>query len=755
MSGQRGLRVLVVGSGGREHAMAWAASRSPLVDRVLVTPGNGGWPRDDRWPLAADDVSGIVDRCRNEDVDLVLVGPEVALAAGLVDALTAAGIKAFGPTKAAAELEWSKSACRTFAERHHIPSPRHATFAGAAAAAEHARTCGYAVVVKQSGLASGKGVVVPDGMDETLAAIAALGVDGGELVLEERLSGEEVSLLAFSDGRTVVPMPPAQDHKREGEGDRGRNTGGMGALAPAPVCPPALVQQLTREILQPAVDGLAAEGRPYVGVLYAGLMLTADGPRLLEFNCRFGDPEAQVLIPLLDGDLVEIALACVEGRLADTKVGWHPASACTVVVAAAGYPGTPRTGMTITLPDEGMVFHAGSDERDGVHVVTGGRVLACTGIATDLARAREDAYVTAAAVAFDGAWMRRDIGWRAIARTAAAGGYKASGVDIDAGEHAVEMITAAVQRTHTPAVLAGVGSFGGAFDASALKQLDAPVLVASTDGVGTKLSLAAQAGRLRGCGADIVNHCVDDVLVQRAEPLFFLDYVASGKLDPREVAELVEGMSEACVENGCVLLGGETAEMPGVYVEGHLDLAGTLVGVAERSRLLPRGDVAVGDVLVAVRSVSPHTNGYSLLRRVFSALPLDAQPAPLERPLIDELLEPHRSYLPLLRPLLATDLVKALAHITGGGLPGNLPRVLPEGVSAQVQLGSWPVPPLFRLVAELTGLDAHELHRTLNMGVGMVVVCAPGDVARVQSMIAEDTWVIGRLVAGDRTVELL
>lgn len=753
-------RVLVVGGGGREHAMAWAAGRSPLVARVVMAPGNGGWPLEDRWPdVAAHDVDALVARCRAEDVTLVLVGPEVALAAGLVDALVAAGIPAFGPTRAAAELEWSKAACREFAARHGIPSPRHATFVDPHAAEHHVRTCGHPVVVKQSGLAAGKGVVVPDTVDEAVTAVHALAADGSSLVLEERLEGEEVSLLAFTDGRTVVPMPPAQDHKRAGEGDRGPNTGGMGALAPAPVCPPDLVAEVVRTVLQPAVDGLAAEGRPYVGVLYAGLMLTSEGVRLLEFNCRFGDPEAQVLLPLLASDLVEVALACVEGRLTDIDVRWHPGAACTVVVAADGYPGTPRTGVEVELPDEGLVFHAGCEVRIDTaghvhHVVTGGRVLACTGVADDLPRARREAYTTAAAVRFDGAWFRRDIGWRAMARHAGVGGYRAAGVDIDAGEHTVELIGAAVARTHTPAVLAGVGAFGGAFDASVLRSYDHPVLVASTDGVGTKLTLATEAGRLRGCGADIVNHCVDDVLVQRAEPLFFLDYVAAGVLHPEQVAELVAGMAEACEANGCVLLGGETAEMPGVYVEGHLDLAGTLVGVAERTRLLPRADVMPGDVLVGIASSGPHTNGYSLLRRVFAGLPLTAQPAPLTRPLGDDLLEPHRSYLRLLRPLLATDLVKALAHITGGGLPGNLPRVLPPGCGARVRLGSWPVPPLFALVAELTGLPAHELHRTLNMGVGMVVVCDASDVAAVQTLVDEPTWVIGEVVAGDRTVEL-
>jgi phosphoribosylaminoimidazole synthetase len=396
------------------------------------------------------------------------------------------------------------------------------------------------------------------------------------------------------------------------------------------------------------------------------------------------------------------------------------------------------------------VFRAGTD---GARV-TGGRVLAVTGVGPDLAAAREAAYARLSRISFGGMQVRRDIGWRAPAATI--GTYAAAGVDIDEGARAVAGMTAAVERTHTPAVLAGVGSFGGAFSAAAIKAMDDPVLVASTDGVGTKVELAARLGRHRGVGADIVNHCVDDVLVQGATPLFFLDYVASSRLVAAEVAEVVGGMAEACEAAGCVLLGGETAEMPGVYAEGAFDIAGTLVGVVERARLLPRPDVAVGDVLVGVASSGPHTNGYSLLRKVFAWMPMDAVPAGFDRTLGETLLEPHRNYEPVLRAALAGGAVKALAHITGGGLPDNLPRVLPAGCDAQVRLGSWPVPPLFRLVRDAcTAMGDDEVYRTLNMGIGMVVVCSPDDVGTVQAAIDERTWVIGSLVQGSRRVHLV
>ena len=324
-----------------------------------------------------------------------------------------------------------------------------------------------------------------------------------------------------------------------------------------------------------------------------------------------------------------------------------PGCACTVVAAAAGYPADPRLGDEVTLPTDeqlagALLFAAGL--RDGR--TAGGRVLAVTGLGDDLAAARANAYAAIERVQFDGMQYRRDIGWRAPGATLAS--YAAAGVDIVEGNRAVAEMRHAVERTHGAEVVRGVGSFGGAFSAKAIAAMDDPVLVASTDGVGTKVELAAQLGRVRGLGHDIVNHCVGDVFVQSARPLFFLDYVAASKLDADLVAEMVGGMAEACAAAGCTLLGGETAEMPGVYTPGSFDIAGTLVGVAERDALLPRPDVVAGDVLIGVASSGPHTNGYSLLRKLFAWIPMDVAPDGFDRPLGDTLLEPHRNYLPVL-----------------------------------------------------------------------------------------------------------
>ena len=717
------MKVLVIGSGGREAAIAWACRR-------------GGHTAD----IAAD----LPDGFAHGDADLVIVGPEAALVAGVSDRCMDVGVPCFGPTAALARLESSKGFTRTLAAELGIPSPAFHLSSSVDDALGWWREFGRPVVVKLDGLAAGKGVVVPHDDASTEQAIRLL-LEQGPIVLEERLTGPECSLMAMCDGTVARALPLAQDHKWIGEGDTGPNTGGMGAYAPAPV--PYDPDDLTAMFVQPVLDHLASVGAPYIGVLFAGLMLTPDGPRLLEFNCRFGDPETQAVLPLLDDDLATLALGCADGRIGVERIAWSGAS-CTVVAAAAGYPASARPGDAITWgadDDSSLVFRAATDGA----VTTGGRVLSVTGLGSDLGAARGAAYCRMAGISFDGMQVRRDIGWRAIG--AGLTSYAAAGVDIDEGTRAVDNMKAAVERTHGPAVLRGVGSFGGAFSARDIVRMDDPVLVASTDGVVTKVELAARLGRYRGVGMDIVNHCIDDVLVQGARPLFFLDYVASSKLDADQVAEVVTGMAEACAAAGCALLGGETAEMPGVYAPGAFDIAGTLVGVVERSEMLPHRALAAGDVLVGIASDGPHTNGYSLLRKVFDWLPMDVTPPGFDAPLGETLLRPHRNYLPVLDAVLRDGAAKALAHITGGGLPDNLPRVLPEGLDAVVRLGSWPVPPLFRLVRELTvGMSDDELYRTLNMGIGMVVVCGPDEVDRVRGLVPEPTWVIGELVAADR-----
>jgi phosphoribosylamine--glycine ligase/phosphoribosylaminoimidazole synthetase len=729
------MRVLVIGTGGREQAIAWTCRHHGHDVRLSADLGEAS----------------------SADTDLVIPGPEAALAAGVADECHQRGIACFGPTAALARLESSKSYARELAASLGIPGPRFASFDTADAALAWWRTLDRAVVVKLDGLAAGKGVTVPDGEASTIEAIERAAATG-RFLLEERLRGPECSLLALCDGVRAIALPLAQDHKRLGEGDTGPNTGGMGAYAPAPV--PYDPDELVARFVQPVLDHFAAAGTPYVGVIFAGLMLTSDGPRLIEYNVRFGDPEAQTVLPLIETDLAELALLATRGSIDLLPLVVRSQAALTVVAAAAGYPSAPRSGAPIT--DD---MASGAIGRDGTTTlrfdaavdadgrVAGGRVLAVTGIGFDLAEARSAAYDHIQRIHFDGMQFRRDIGWRALGAELTS--YAAAGVDIDEGTRAVREMKAAVEATHDNGVLKGVGSFGGVFSAKAITALDDPVLVASTDGVGTKVELAARLGMVRGVGMDIVNHCIDDVLVQSARPLFFLDYIAASVLDADVVAEVVGGMADACRVAGCALLGGETAEMPGVYQPGAFDIAGTLVGVAERSELLPRADVEAGDVLVGVASSGPHTNGYSLLRKVFDWIPMDVVPDGFDRPLGETLLEPHRSYLDVLRAALGSGRIKALAHVTGGGLPENLPRVLPDGIDAVIRLGSWPVPPLFTLVRELTPqMSTDELYRTLNMGIGMVIVCAGDDADAVRATIDEPTWIIGELTPGSGSVKL-
>jgi len=329
--------------------------------------------------------------------------------------------------------------------------------------------------------------------------------------------------------------------------------------------------------------------------------------------------------------------------------------------------------------------------------------------------------------------------------------YAAAGVSIDAGNRAVELMKESVKATYGPEVLAGIGAFGGLYDAGALKSMRRPVLVASTDGVGTKVKLAAQVGRYDGIGQDLVNHCINDILVQGARPLFFMDYVATARLDPEMIAAVVRGLALACGQAGIPLLGGETAEMPGVYAPGEFDVAGTIVGALERDSILPRPTLAAGDVLIGLASSGPHTNGFSLIRRVVAGAELGAPLAELGgRSLADALLVPHRSYLPVVGPVLADAAhpIKALAHLTGGGFVENIPRVLPDGLGAVVRRGTWPVLPIFDVLQQRGEVDPLEMLRVFNCGIGLVIVCAADRVDDLRRALREESFVIGELAPG-------
>lgn len=420
------MKILLIGSGGREHALAWKLVQSPQVERLVLAPGNDGaarLPKTEKVSIPVDDLPRLRDFALDQQIDLTVVGPEAPLAAGIVDLFTTAGLRIFGPHQAAAQLESSKAFSKQFMARHGIPTAQAAVFHDCDEAIRHLRQLDQPPVIKASGLAAGKGVILPETMAEAVQVLRSILLDhrfgsaGDTVLLEERLTGPELSVLAFTDGKMARLTPAAQDHKRLLDGDHGPNTGGMGAFAPSPLATPALLAQVEREAIQPTLAGMAAEGRPYVGVLYAGLMLTPAGPKVLEFNCRLGDPEAQVVLPLLESDLIDILLACVNGTLDQVKPRWRNQAAVTVVMAAGGYPNEYAKGRTITGIEQAeargcLVFYAGACHHEDRVVTDGGRVLNVTGFGPTVHAAAGHAYAGVEQIHFAQAHYRRDIGGR-------------------------------------------------------------------------------------------------------------------------------------------------------------------------------------------------------------------------------------------------------------------------------------------------------------------------------------------------------
>ncbi|HEJ7139460.1 TPA: phosphoribosylamine--glycine ligase [Serratia marcescens] len=425
------MNILIIGNGGREHALAWKAAQSPLADKVYVAPGNAGTALEanlENVAIAATDIPALVAFAQSHDIGLTIVGPEAPLVIGVVDAFQAAGLKIFGPSQAAAQLEGSKAFTKDFLARHRIPTAEYENFTEVEPALAYVRRKGSPIVIKADGLAAGKGVIVAMTLQEAEEAVRdmlagnAFGDAGHRIVVEEFLDGEEASFIVMVDGENVVPMATSQDHKRVGDGDTGPNTGGMGAYSPAPVVTDEIHQRAMDQVIWPTVRGMAAEGNTYVGFLYAGLMISADGqPKVIEFNCRFGDPETQPIMLRLRSDLVELCLAGAEGRLNEKSSDWDERPALGVVLAAGGYPGDYRNGEVIQgLPQQenadGKVFHAGTRLQGDDVVTSGGRVLCVTALGDTVAQAQQRAYQLAEGIQWPGSFCRKDIGYRAIAR---------------------------------------------------------------------------------------------------------------------------------------------------------------------------------------------------------------------------------------------------------------------------------------------------------------------------------------------------
>ncbi|OQR78533.1 trifunctional purine biosynthetic protein adenosine-3-like [Tropilaelaps mercedesae] len=761
--------VLLLGSGGREHALAWKLSDSPKIKKVLVAPGNAGTATEVKCMNVADlkitDNVAVVNFCKKEHVDLVVVGPEDPLANGIADDLTAAGIKCFGCSKAAAQIEASKAFSKDFMAKHNIPTAKYQNFTDAEAAKKFILSADFnALVVKASGLAAGKGVIVGSDRNDAVNAVdeikSSMGSASDTIVVEELLDGNEVSVLALSDGVNVSCMLPAQDHKRLEDGDKGPNTGGMGAYCPCPLVDIEIMRKIEKDIIQKTVDGLRDAGTPFVGCLFAGVMVTKKKEvKVLEFNCRFGDPETESVLALMASDIYDTFMACVDGDLPRALPKWKEnIYACGIVLVSRGYPGSYAKGKKISglesAAEHGVkILHAGTAiDTNGDLVTSGGRVMVCLAQHSDLRTAKYLAQLGAEFVHFDGRYYRRDIAYRGISVACPKDPltYCMSGVDIAAGDRLVRSIKSLTDSTKRPGAMGSIGGFGGLFDLRAAGYND-PILVSGTDGVGTKLKIAHAANIHDTIGIDLVAMCVNDILVQGAEPLFFLDYFACGHLDPVAAKEVIAGIAEGCRQSRCALIGGETAEMPGMYTPGDYDLAGFSVGAVDKDKILPReNEINDGDIVLGFSSSGIHSNGYSLVRKVVERSRLSySDPAPFDdsKTLGEVLLTPTRIYVKLLLNAVRSGKIKALAHITGGGLTENIPRVLSKHFGVFLDAAEWYVPPVFSWLQSEGAISNDEMLRTFNCGLGMVAIVSPENVQALVDETEEEARVVGKVLA--------
>ncbi|KAH9900620.1 phosphoribosylamine--glycine ligase [Xylariomycetidae sp. FL2044] len=764
------LRILLIGNGGREHAIAWKLSQSSLVESIIAVPGNGGTATCPKvtndTTVSPEDFPALLDLARKNDINYVIPGPEAPLVAGAVDFFEDAGIKSFGPSKKAARMEGSKTFSKDFMKKHRIPTAAYENFSDYEKAREYLDRVQHDVVIKADGLAAGKGVIIPTSKEEAHQALKDImqtkefGSAGDEVVIEEFLAGDELSILTFSDGYTIKSLPPAQDHKRVGEGDTGLNTGGMGCYAPTNIATPDLVAQIDRDIIQPTIDGMRKDQMPFVGVLFTGLMITSSGPKVLEYNVRFGDPETQTVLPLLsaDTDLAKVMVACSERYLDSVLIKVEPNFSATVVVAAGGYPESYAKGdeMTVQSPPNGInIFHAGTKLANDKLVTAGGRVIAASATASESLRAAVDkAYEGVKLIQFQNMYYRKDIAHRAFKptkETKDALTYAEAGVSIDAGNQLVERIRNAVRSTARAGADAEIGGFGGEVNLSkAGFSSDAPIMVGAIDGVGTKLMIAQATRNHSTVGIDLVAMNVNDLVVQGAEPLMFLDYFGCSKLNPEVAASFVESVASGCRDAGCALVGGETAEMPGMYQDDDYDAAGAAIGVMRAGDRLPRHSaMKPGDVLLGLASSGVHSNGFSLVRRILAREQLSySSPAPWDgaKSVGESLLTPTRIYVKSVLSVLSS--LKGLAHITGGGITENVPRMLPSHLTARIDVSAWELPPVFRWLKSAGNVDAREMARTFNTGVGMVAVVSAEEVESVKEKLSasgEKFYVIGEL----------
>uniref|UniRef100_H2ZF64 Phosphoribosylformylglycinamidine cyclo-ligase n=1 Tax=Ciona savignyi TaxID=51511 RepID=H2ZF64_CIOSA len=728
--------ILIIGSGAREHCLAWKLNQSDSVKLIYVTPGNAGTFHGKFCVKVPDvqDFKALAEWCVSRAINLVVVGPEIPLAEGINEALAHSGILCFGPSSKAAEIESNKSFTKDFMIRHNIPTARYKVFTDSQSACQHINAAPYrALVVKASGLAAGKGVVVAKDKEEacnTARKMLNLSASGirehfifwvewyiykSEYMLNHTRTA---SLLCLQSRTTKEWVRVTQDQTL--------------------VISKETMRLIEQNVLKRTVQGLHEEGRTFKGVLYAGIMLTGHGVKVLEFNCRFGDPECQAILPLLESDLYSVMMNCINGRLSDAEVNWKENhSSVALVVCSEGYPGEYKKGKLITGMDnitEGSVrvFEAGTsfDRESRRKVTSGGRVLTISATTESLPLSNQLVLQAADGIQFEGAFYRRDIAKDGIIFLKRNRGlsYAKCGVSIENGDSFVASISSDVKSTARPGSTPNLGGFGGCFDLEKAGYNN-PILVAGTDGVGTKLLIAQAMNKYDKIGLDLVAMCANDVLTHNAESLFFLDYYACGSLQLDVAREVLKGISLGCAMAGCALIGGETAEMPGLFPRGVFDIGGFVVGAYEKGRdiPLPKTDcIIAGDVIVGVMSSGLHSNGFSLVRKVIELSGMDLwDPSPFEdgKSLGESLLKPTAIYCKALLPVFRSlNQIRGVAHITGGGIVGNLPRVLPSNMSAILDARKWPVPPVFRWLAGTGDIPTDEMLKTFNCGLGLCIV---------------------------------
>lgn len=674
-------------------------------------------------------------------------------------------------------MEGSKAFSKDFMQRHSIPTAAYRSFNNYEAAKAHVDSVSYDIVIKADGLAAGKGVIIPTSKADAQQALKQImvarefGSAGDEVVIEEFLEGDELSILTFSDGYSIKSLPPAQDHKRVFDGDKGPNTGGMGCYAPTPIASKELIAQIDRTIVQPTIDCMRREGMPFVGILFTGLMITKEGPKVLEYNVRGGDPETQTLLPLLskDTDLAAVMVACTEHWLDGIDLKIEPKFSATVVACAEGYPGPypkKRAIKVEKVPRNVLIFHAGTSLAGKTTVTTGGRVIASTATADSLENAVSEAYKGMTSIHFDGMHFRKDIAHRAfrlvekdeaVPNGQGALTYASAGVSIDAGNSLVSRIKSAVKATKRSGADAEIGGFGGAFElAKAGYNSKSPTIIGAIDGVGTKLKVAYAMDKHDTVGIDLVAMNVNDLIVQGAEPLFFLDCYSCSALDVDTAANFISGVAEGCKMANCALIGGETAEMPGLFNGSEYDGIGAAVGAIDTPAgkvILPdKNSMVEGDILLGLASDGLHSNGFSLIRKIVERARLaytNTAPWDPETSVGLSLLTPTRIYVRPLLEVVRKDLIKGMSHITGGGLSDNVPRMLPPHLSAQIDLSTWERPDVFTWLQAAGQVQSAEMARAFNNGIGMVLVVsniASGEVKQQLEKLGEKVYRIGQLV---------